>query len=70
MPIYYTKEERTMLKDYATIMTDSKSARKIKRYTWETSIKIIDLINRYGEDGYGDKPKDMNRVQYWLAHLE
>ena len=26
-------------------------------------------INRFGEDGYGDKPDHMDPVEYWLSHL-
>ena len=26
-------------------------------------------IDRFGEDGYGDKPDHMDPVEYWLAHL-
>jgi hypothetical protein len=31
---------------------------------------VIRFIERYGDDGYGDKPVDMNRVEYWLAHIK
>ena len=27
-------------------------------------------IGTYGDDGMGDKPKEMCRIEYWLAHLE
>jgi len=27
-------------------------------------------IERYGDDGYGDKPSDMSRVMYWGQHLD
>ena len=27
-------------------------------------------IRDYGEDGYGDKPVDMDVVEYWLAHID
>ena len=34
------------------------------------SRRLIDLINRYGDTGFGDKPQGMCRVEYWLAHIE
>ena len=30
---------------------------------------MFDNIDRYGEDGYGEKPAHMDPVEYWLAHL-
>ena len=27
-------------------------------------------IHWYGEDGYGDKPADMDVIEYWLAHID
>ena len=29
---------------------------------------IMDDIDSYGEDGFGDKPVHMDTVVYWLAH--
>ena len=31
---------------------------------------IIHSISRYGDDGFGDKPEGMSRVQYWAQHLD
>ena len=31
---------------------------------------IIYSIRNYGDDGYGDKPEGMSRVQYWAQHLD
>lgn len=31
---------------------------------------ICKLIDRYGEDGYGDKSEEMDTVEYWLAHID
>ena len=35
---------------------------------------VLDLlgthISRYGNDGMGDKPKGMCRVEYWLGHID
>jgi hypothetical protein len=28
------------------------------------------FLRRYGDDGFGDKPRDMCRVEYWLAHID
>jgi hypothetical protein len=27
-------------------------------------------MDTYGDDGMGDKPKEMCRIEYWLAHLD
>ena len=35
----------------------------------EIIFDINDLVKRYGEDGYGDKPKSMNKISYWAQHL-
>jgi hypothetical protein len=31
---------------------------------------VWDLIRRYGETGYGDKPPHMDPTEYWLAHIQ
>ena len=36
----------------------------------EIIFDINDLIKRYGEDGHGDKPKNMNKITYWVQHLD
>jgi hypothetical protein len=30
---------------------------------------VLRMIDRYGDDGYGDKPADMSRVVYWFQHV-
>ena len=30
---------------------------------------MIKLMDRHGDDGYGDKPRDMSRVVYWFQHV-
>jgi hypothetical protein len=30
---------------------------------------VLRLLDRYGDDGYGDKPADMSRVVYWFQHV-
>ena len=30
---------------------------------------LKDLIDRYGDDGMGDKPADVSRITYWAQHL-
>ena len=66
----YTKEEIAMIKNYATIMNGFKSGKKWRAMTCEASSKMKELVCLYGEDGNGDKPEAMNRVEYWLSHLE
>jgi hypothetical protein len=43
------------------------TSKSIKR---EIVFDIDDLIKRYGEDGYGDKPKNINKITYWAQHLD
>ena len=43
------------------------TSKNIKR---DIMFDVDDLIIRYGNDGYGDKPKNMNRVTCWLQHLD
>jgi len=40
-----------------------------KRYHQNLFRDVIRMIERYGDDGMGDKPEGMCRVEYWLAHL-
>ena len=30
---------------------------------------MIKLMDRHGDDGYGDKPSDMSRIVYWFQHV-
>lgn len=43
-----------------------------KRYLvlrWKITTGIQDSIDRYGQDGFGDKPLEMDLVEYWISHL-
>jgi hypothetical protein len=42
------------------------------RYRWvQNAIRLVAKhIDRYGDDGFGEKPEGMCRAEYWLAHLE
>ncbi len=31
--------------------------------------RMVQLMDRHGDDGYGDKPADMSRVVYWFQHV-
>lgn len=31
---------------------------------------IVSLIDRHGESAYGNKPPDMDAVDYWIGHVE
>ena len=65
----WSEEEIVIINEYATVLTGKKSGREWNRKRCEISQKIIYLIERYGDDGYNDKPQDMNRVVYWISHL-
>ena len=34
-----------------------------------TLTKMSNMLDRYGDTGYGDKPDDMSRVAYWFQHV-
>jgi len=67
--ISYTDEELKLIKNYTTIITGETKGAEWKRKASQTSLMVKKLIHRYGETGYGDKPPDMNRVEYWLQHI-
>ena len=31
---------------------------------------LVDMMARYGNDGYNDRPAEMTRVVYWFQHLD
>ena len=68
--IDYTKEEKDMIKNYATKKTGFKSGKKWRAMVCETSIKIIQLVEIFGDDNGKTKPEAMNRIEYWLGHIE
>ena len=42
----------------------------IRRRWVQTAMRLVTKhIDRFGDDGMGDKPEGMCRVEYWLAHL-
>jgi hypothetical protein len=50
--------------------TEQPDKRKILFRNFRTTLySVMRLIDRHGDDGHGDKPKDMCRVEYWLAHI-
>ena len=72
-----TEQERGMIAQFIRIkfgIQESTSAsifpRKCKKAYCETLWELDRLMGRYGDDGFGDKPEHMNRVEYWLAHIE
>lgn len=32
--------------------------------------KVMDLVQRYGETGFGNKPENLTTLEYWLAHID
>ena len=35
----------------------------------DTFRRMVQLLDRHGDDGYGDKPADMPRITYWFQHV-
>jgi hypothetical protein len=53
------------------LINEQPHARKIRCRLIRRVISIVRrLIEDYGDDGYGDKPEGVCRVEYWLAHIE
>jgi hypothetical protein len=40
-----------------------------QRAQLDTFRSVLRCIDRYGDDGYGDKPADMSRIIYWFQHV-
>jgi hypothetical protein len=40
-----------------------------QRAQLDTLRSVLRCIDRYGDDGYGDKPADMSRIIYWFQHV-
>ena len=62
-----------------TLINNNKDAYELLFKTLDITCKNIqrdiifdinNLIERYGDDGYGDKPESMNRITYWAQHLD
>ena len=66
----WTTEDRKAIDSFATILTGKKTGRNFNAKRAETARRVKELIERYGDTGFGDKPDDMNRVIYWISHLE
>ena len=44
--------------------------RRRQLHTWRLVFwAVFRDIDRYGDDGFGNKPVGMCRVEYWLAHM-
>ena len=35
----------------------------------DTFRRMVQLLDRHGDDGYGDRPADMPRITYWFQHV-
>jgi len=56
------------LNNYIQAVYDRPSCevKPLYKHLWGT---VVRLYTRYGPDGYGRKPADMDPVDYWLSHL-
>jgi hypothetical protein len=66
----WTDEEIEIFKNYTSVVTGLESGRAFKDKVLETAREVKRLIERYGDTGFGKKPEEMNRVEYWLSHLQ
>jgi len=67
----FTQEEFEFVHEFVEVyygIRKTKQPEHDNKYL-ETLELIRDMISRFGEDGFGNKPADMNRVIYWLQHI-
>ena len=63
--------QRNMIREYIRVVYGRGEADVIPyRFHAHITSKVRNLIRRYGETGYGDKPESMDTVEYWLSHLK
>ena len=63
MSLEWVEADRTAFKEYFGMFSFHDS---IKR---KIIFDVVDFIKRMGDDSFGDKPPEMNRVVYWLQHI-
>ncbi len=70
--VKFTKDEYQEILNYVFIITGEtkSSSGKFKRKYGKVLMGLTNLIESYGDDGYGDKPEGLSRVAYWLQHLD
>ena len=72
-----TSDEREIIQRYVCVLIGVESVSELKRAQKRTYsmtfAKVVHAVMRnidsYGEDGMGDKPETMNRIAYWVQHL-
>ena len=67
-----THDEIQLIMKYTDIMTGERDMRRNSKWrkAYINNLEtVIGFIDRYGDDGYGDKPIEMPRVEYWLSHI-
>ena len=63
--------QRNMIREYIRVVYGRGEADVIPyRFHAHITSKVRNLIRRYGETGFGDKPESMDTVEYWLSHLK
>jgi hypothetical protein len=55
--------------EWAEFLRISEEAGTPQRAQLDVFRSVLRMIDRYGDDGYGDKPEDMSRVVYWFQHV-
>ena len=43
---------------------------KYRRQYSNLCCELLQMIDRYGETGFGNKPEDMSPTAYWVQHLD
>lgn len=65
-----TQEDVVAVEEFARVYVSPDSAPlRFKAFFSFCVMKASRLIELYGDDGYGDKPDDLNRMTYWLQHV-
>ncbi len=52
--------------EFLRICAESGTPKSAELHAFRYTIRFID---RYGDDGYGDRPEDMSRIIYWFQHV-
>lgn len=69
MDVNFTSEEMKKLFELFNVVWGEIKTKKDENKFEEVLYSITRLIYRHGDDGYGDKPADMDRITYWFQHL-
>ena len=68
-PSVFQDTEVDLARDATTLFLPESDSRFLIVFTHVVS-RVAQMIGWYGDDGYGDKPKEMPRFTYWFQHQD